>query len=59
VVILLGTAGAVVTIAGLVAFADVIGPVFLGLVLTVAVHPLLGWLQRHGCPRWLAVTSPC
>jgi AI-2 transport protein TqsA len=56
VIILLGTAGAVVTIAGLVAFADVIGPVFLGLVLTVAVHPLLGWLQRHGCPRWLAVT---
>jgi AI-2 transport protein TqsA len=56
VVILLGAASAVVTIAGLVAFADVIGPVFLGLMLTVAVHPLHGWLRRHGCPGWLAVT---
>jgi AI-2 transport protein TqsA len=56
VIILLGSAGAVVTIAGLVAFAAVIGPVFLGLMITVAVHPLLGRLQRLGWPGWLAVT---
>ncbi|NMM85674.1 AI-2E family transporter [Rhodococcus sp. SRB_17] len=54
VIVLLGLAGLIVTVAGLTAFSSVIGPVFLALMLTVAVHPLPGWLQRKGLPRWLA-----
>ncbi|WP_269454070.1 AI-2E family transporter [Modestobacter italicus] len=54
--VLLGSAGAVVTIAGIRAFADLLGPVFLALVLTISVHPTLRRLQRRGWPRWLAVT---
>jgi predicted PurR-regulated permease PerM len=38
------------------AFAEVVGPVFLALVLTVATHPLTGLLHRMGVPRWLAVS---
>lgn len=56
-IILLGVAGAVVAIAGIRAFADVLGPVFLALMLTVAVHPLLGWLRLRGWPSWLAMTA--
>ena len=57
VIVLLGLAGAVVALAGIRAFADVLGPVFLGLVLTLGVHPLLVWLRRRGVPEWLAVTA--
>ena len=39
-------AGALV-IAGLRAGAGTIGPVFLALVLTVAVHPAHAWTRRH------------
>ena len=56
VIVLLGSAGAVVTIAGIRAFADLLGPVLLALVLTISVHPMLGRLQRRGWPGWLAVT---
>jgi AI-2 transport protein TqsA len=54
--VLLGTAGAVVTVAGMRGIGELLGPVFLALMLTVAVHPLIGWLRRHGTPGWLAVT---
>lgn len=55
VIVLLGTAGLVITVAGIKAFADVLGPVLLALMLTVAVHPLPNWLQRRGVPSALAV----
>lgn len=55
-IVLLGTAGAVVTVAGMRGISELLGPVFLALMLTVAVHPLIGWLRRHGTPGWLAVT---
>jgi predicted PurR-regulated permease PerM len=44
----------VVLVAGLRATADIIGPVFLGLVLTVAAAPLRSWLRRIGVPSALA-----
>ncbi|NMM85821.1 AI-2E family transporter [Rhodococcus sp. SRB_17] len=54
VIVLLGLASLVVSVAGMRSFASVIGPVFLALMLTVAVHPLPIWLQRKGLPRWAA-----
>jgi AI-2 transport protein TqsA len=38
-IVLLALAATVVVIAGLRAFAEILGPVFLALMLTVAVHP--------------------
>jgi len=51
---LFGFAAVVVTIAGLQAFGGLLGPLFLALVLILAVAPIAGWLRRHGVPRWLA-----
>lgn len=52
--VLLGTAAATITIAGLRGISDLIGPVFLALVLTIAFHPLRGWLRSRHLPGWLA-----
>lgn len=54
VVVLLGTAGAVLAAAGMRSFADILGPVFLALVLTIAVSPLRRLLVRRGVKGWLA-----
>lgn len=52
--VLLGTAAATITVAGMRGVAHLLGPVFLALVLTIAVNPLRGWLQRRGLPGWAA-----
>jgi predicted PurR-regulated permease PerM len=54
-IVLLALAAMVVVVAGLRAFAEILGPVFLALMLTVAVHPLIPRLRRAGAPTWLAV----
>jgi AI-2 transport protein TqsA len=54
VLVLLGTGAAVLTAAGLRGFRDIAGPVFLALVLTIAVSPLRQLLIRRGVKRWLA-----
>ena len=54
VVVLLGTAGAVVTAAGLRAFGGIAGPIFLALVLTIAISPLRRLLIRRGARKWVA-----
>lgn len=54
VVVLLGTSAAVLTAAGLRGFADIAGPVFLALVLTIAVSPLRQLLVRRGVKGWIA-----
>ena len=54
--VLLGTASATITIAGVRSISSLIGPAFLALVLTVTVHPLRGWLMRKRVPGWLATT---
>lgn len=52
VLILLGLAASTVVIAGLRSIADLLGPVFLALVLTIAAMPLRMALVRRGLPRW-------
>ncbi|MFD3593575.1 AI-2E family transporter [Nocardia sp. NPDC058640] len=54
-IVLLAVAAAVVAIAGMKAFAGVIGPVFLALMLTIAVQPIQGWAQRRGWPAWIGM----
>ncbi|WP_202867353.1 AI-2E family transporter [Kribbella pittospori] len=54
VVVLLGTGAAVLTAAGVRSFAEIIGPTFLALVLTIAVSPLRRLLIRRGMRVWLA-----
>jgi predicted PurR-regulated permease PerM len=51
-VILLAAAGAVVIIGGIRAIAGIIGPVFLALMLVIAVAPAISWLESRGMRRW-------
>src|SRR4051812_28944196 len=53
-VLLAGLATATVAVAGLRAVAWLVAPVFLALVIVVALSPVQGWLRRKGVPRWLA-----
>ncbi|MGZ4505657.1 MAG: AI-2E family transporter [Blastococcus sp.] len=54
--LLLGAATATIAVAGLREIAWLIGPVFLALVVVIALAPVQSWLRRHGAPRWLATT---
>jgi AI-2 transport protein TqsA len=56
-VVLIGLAAGVIAVAGIKAFSSVIGPAFLALMLTVAIHPLHKWLHRKGVPAWLCVVA--
>ena len=57
VVLLLGFAAAVVSVAGLQAFSATVGPAFLALVMVITVHPVQAWLQRRGAPSWVGVLA--
>ncbi|GAA4735253.1 AI-2E family transporter [Actinomycetospora chibensis] len=57
VVILLGAAAVVVTVAGLFWVSWLIGPLLLALVIVVAVYPIKTWLQGKGWPAWATVLS--
>ena len=52
--LLWGTAAAVVVLAGVRAVSDIVGPAFLALVLTVLMHPVRRLLQRRRVPTWAA-----
>jgi AI-2 transport protein TqsA len=52
--ILLGAAALTIALAGARAIADIVGPVFLALVLTISLHPIRIWLERHRLPEWAA-----
>ncbi|MEU2043031.1 AI-2E family transporter [Nocardia niwae] len=54
-IVLLAGAGAVVSIAGIKVFAGIVGPVFLALMLTVAVQPIHAWARRRGLPAWVGM----
>ncbi|MCP9620561.1 AI-2E family transporter [Nocardia otitidiscaviarum] len=54
-IVLLATAAAVISIAGVKAFAGIVGPTFLALMLTVAVAPIQAWVRRRGWPAWLGM----
>jgi len=55
--ILLGLAAATVAVTGLRLSAGLVGPAFLALVLTIAVHPVRGWLRERGVPGWVATLA--
>jgi AI-2 transport protein TqsA len=52
--LLLVTTALTVTLAGVRSIADIVGPVFLALVITITLHPIRLWLERHGLPEWAA-----
>jgi AI-2 transport protein TqsA len=54
--LLIGAATATVAVAGLRAVAWLVAPVFLALVVVIALAPVQGWLRRVGVPSWLATT---
>ena len=56
-IVVLGLAAAVVVIGGMRAVPDIIGPIFLALVLVITVEPVRGWIMRLGAPRWLATLA--
>jgi AI-2 transport protein TqsA len=55
--VLLGSAAVTITIAGLRGISDLVGPVFLALVLAIAAHPLRVWLRDRNVPSWLATLA--
>ena len=52
--ILLGAAALTIALAGVRTIADIIGPVFLALVITISLHPIRMWLERHRLPELVA-----
>ena len=56
-IVLLGSASAVVVAAGIQATAWLVGPVFLALVIVITVHPVHDRLRRIGLPSWAATTT--
>jgi predicted PurR-regulated permease PerM len=53
VVMLVGTASAFIVLAGVYVTAWLVGPVFLALIIVIAISPVQSWLRRHGWPGWL------
>jgi predicted PurR-regulated permease PerM len=51
-IVLLSAASAVLVVAGTRAASEIIGPVFLAIVLTIAISPVGRYLRRHGWPPW-------
>jgi len=54
-IILLGVAAALVAALGLRQFNQILGPVFLALVLSIAVHPVRRIADRYRLPAWLGI----
>jgi AI-2 transport protein TqsA len=52
--LLIGGATVTIAVAGLREVAWLVAPVFLALVVVVALTPVERWLRRAGAPRWLA-----
>ena len=55
-IVLIGLAAATVAIAGLRSIAWLVGPVFLALVVVIALAPVQTRLRQAGAPRWLATS---
>ncbi|KAA9163686.1 AI-2E family transporter [Amycolatopsis acidicola] len=55
-VVLLGAAAVVIIVAGVRASAWLLGPIFLALVIVIAVAPVQDRLRRRGWPAWLTAT---
>jgi predicted PurR-regulated permease PerM len=55
--LLTGAAATVIVVAGLHAAADLLGPVLLALVLTIAVAPISRWLRGRGLRPWAGIAA--
>lgn len=56
-IVLLSVAAAVVAVAGMKAFASVLAPTALALMITIAVGPVQVWLRARRAPGWLAMLA--
>lgn len=56
-IVVLAVAGVVVAVTGMKAFADILGPVFLALMLSIAVQPVQTWAQRRGLRPWAGMAA--
>ncbi|HEY5858072.1 MAG TPA: AI-2E family transporter [Aldersonia sp.] len=56
-IVLLAAAATVVTVAGMRGFADILGPVVLALMLTIAVQPIQTAAQRRGLRPWIGMAA--
>lgn len=56
-VILLGAAAAVVTVAGIREVAWLVTPMLLALAIVITISPAHEWLRRHGFPSWAATLA--
>lgn len=56
--VLIGAAGAVVTLFGLREVSSIVGPIMLALVLVIAVSPIRDRLARAHTPPWVQVAVP-
>jgi len=56
-IIALGIAAGVIIAAGIHAIPNILGPIFMAVVLVVTLDPIRGWLIRKGAPRWLATLA--
>ena len=56
-IVLLVAAATVVAVTGARAFSGVLGPVFLALMLAIAVQPIQQRMQRRGRPAWLGMLA--
>jgi AI-2 transport protein TqsA len=54
-IILLGVAAALVVALGMRQFSNILGPVFMALVLSIAVHPVHRLAARYHLPAWLGM----
>lgn len=54
-IILLGLAAALIAALGLREFSDILGPIFLALVLSIVVHPVRRLADRYHLPSWLGI----
>jgi AI-2 transport protein TqsA len=54
-IILLGMAAALIVALGMREFSNILGPVFLALVLSIAVHPIHRLAARFHLPAWLGM----
>jgi len=54
VTILFAAAALTIALTGARAIGDIIGPVFLAMVITISLHPIRMWLERHRLPEWAA-----
>jgi predicted PurR-regulated permease PerM len=56
-IIILGLAAGVVVAGGIHAIPNILGPVFMAVVLVVTVDPIRSGLIRKGAPKWLATLA--